>query len=59
MHREDNFGFLQKMLETIKQTSDAQDPDNTEMNKVQCIILRCVFHCSLVSVIRTYMQCVI
>ena len=29
----DNYGFVMKLLETIKHTVDAQNPDNAEKNK--------------------------
>ena len=31
----DNYGFLRKLLETIKQTVDAQEPDTPEASKVR------------------------
>ena len=30
----DNYEFLRKMFETIKQTVDAEEPNNMEINKV-------------------------
>ncbi len=34
VHKSDNYDFLRKLVETIKQTEDAQEPTNTEANKV-------------------------
>ena len=34
MRGSDNYGFLRKLLENIKQTVDAQEPDTPEASKV-------------------------
>ena len=38
VYRADNYGFLYRLLETIKQTTDAEDPENSEANKVSVVL---------------------
>ena len=32
----DNYSFLKKLVENVKETKDVQAPDDEEVNKVKC-----------------------
>ena len=44
MRGSDNYGFMRKLLETIKQTVDAQEPDSPEASKVYMHCISVVKH---------------
>ena len=45
----DNFGFLQKMMDGIKETVCSDEPDNTEMNKVHSSLSHSLTPCPSLS----------